>query len=257
MKAVILAGGMGTRISEESHLRPKPMIEIGGRPILWHIMKIFSTQGVTEFVICCGYKGNTIKEYFSHYALYHSDVTFDFRGGETVEICRSKTEPWRVTLVDTGLLTQTGGRLKRIEEYVAEAPFFMTYGDGVADVDLAAVAERHRRMGAKVTMTLVQPEGRFGVAEVKEGRVTAFREKDKEDSGWVNGGFMMISPEALDLIEGDETVWEGEPLRRLAAAGEVAAFCHDGFWQCMDTMRDRQKLEEIWKEGAPWKIWRD
>lgn len=257
MKAVILAGGLGTRISEESHLRPKPMIEIGGRPILWHIMKIFSAQGVTDFVICCGYKGNLIKEYFSHYALYHSDVTFDYRQGEQIEICRSKAEPWRVTLVDTGLMTQTGGRLKRVGEYVAEEPFFMTYGDGVADVDLKAVQKRHEETGAAVTMTLVQPEGRFGVAEVKEGRVTAFREKDQEDSGWVNGGFMVVSPRALSLVEGDDTVWEREPLERMAAAGEIAAYCHQGFWMCMDTARDRNRLEEIWKGGAPWKIWRD
>lgn len=257
MKAVILAGGLGTRISEESHLRPKPMIEIGGRPILWHIMKIFSAQGVTDFVICCGYRGNQIKEYFSHYALYHSDVTFDYRRGERVEICRSQAEPWRVTLVDTGLTTQTGGRLKRIEEYVAEEPFFMTYGDGVADVDLKTVRKRHEETGATVTMTLVQPEGRFGVAEVKEGLVTAFREKDQGDSGWINGGFMMVSPQALSLIEGDGTIWEREPLEKLAAAGKIAAAFHRGFWMCMDTARDRNRLEEIWKEGAPWKIWRD
>lgn len=257
MKAVILAGGFGTRISEESHLRPKPMIEIGEKPILWHIMKIFSAQGIRDFIICCGYKGNLIKEYFSHYALYHSDVMFDFRQGQNMEVCSTQAEPWRVTLVDTGLSTMTGGRIRRIAPYLGEEPFFLTYGDGVADVDLHALLQCHQKRKKTVTMTLVQPEGRFGVAEVKEGMISAFREKAQGDSGWINGGFMVVEPKALSLISGDETVWEKEPLEYLASKGELTAYFHKGFWQCMDTARDKQKLEEIWKAGAPWKIWED
>ena len=255
MKAVILAGGFGTRISEESHLRPKPMVEIGGKPILWHIMKIFGAYGIDEFVICCGYMGDCIKEYFSHYALHHNDVTFDFREGERVEVHHRQVEPWRVTLVDTGLETMTGGRLKRVMPYLGQEPFFLTYGGGVADIDLDKLLRYHREKGKTATMTAVRPEGRFGVAEITDGCVTAFREKSDFDSGWINGGFFVMEPGIFSEIEGDTTVLEKRPLERLAAKGELAAYCHRGFWQCMDTMRDRQKLEELWKVGAPWKIW--
>ena len=232
MKAVILAGGFGTRIAEESHLRPKPMIEIGGKPILWHIMKIFSAYGVTDFVICCGYKGYYIKEYFSHYALHHSDVTFDFRKGTEMIIHHRQTEPWQVTLVDTGLHTMTGGRVKRAAPYLGEERFFVTYGDGVADVDITKLLAFHEKMGKK-----------------------AFREKADSDSGWINGGFLVLEPSVLSYLKGDETILEQEPLSTLAAEGELSAYQHRGFWQCMDTLRDKEKLEQLWKEGAPWRIW--
>lgn len=257
MRAVILAGGFGTRIAEESHLRPKPMVEIGGMPILWHIMKIFGAQGVTDFVICCGYKGDQIKEYFSHYALHRGDVTFDFRAGGRMEVHTRQTEPWRVTLADTGLTTMTGGRLKRAAPYLQGERFFLTYGDGVADVDLAGLLRCHLTKGKLATMTVVRPEGRFGTAELRDGLVTAFREKAAADGGWINGGFFVMEPAVLSLIEGDDTVLERQPLERLAAEGELAACPHTGFWQCMDTLRDRQQLEKLWKEGAPWKIWQD
>ncbi len=256
MKAVILAGGYGSRISEESYWKPKPMVEIGGRPILWHIMKIFSAYGVTDFIICCGYKGYCIKEYFSHYGLYHSDITFDFRKSGKMEIHQHQAEPWRVTLVDTGLDTMTGGRVKRIAPYVGKEPFFLTYGDGVADIDLDRLLAFHRANGKKATMSVVQPEARFGIADIEDGKVKAFREKASADSGWVNGGFFVLEPAVFSYLSGDETVFEQEPLASLAQEGELAAYCHRGFWQCMDTVRDRQKLEELWKAGAPWKIWR-
>lgn len=255
MKAVILAGGFGTRIAEESHLRPKPMIEIGGKPILWHIMKIFSAYGVTDFVICCGYKGYYIKEYFSHYALHHSDVTFDFRKGTKMIIHHRQTEPWQVTLVDTGLHTMTGGRVKRAAPYLGEERFFVTYGDGVADVNIAKLLAFHEKMGKKATMTVVQPAGRFGTAEIEAGCVRAFREKADSDSGWINGGFLVLEPSVLSYLKGDETILEQEPLSTLAAEGELSAYQHRGFWQCMDTLRDKEKLEQLWKEGAPWRIW--
>ncbi len=255
MQAVILAGGFGTRIAEESHLRPKPMVEIGGYPILWHIMQHFSAYGIQEFLICCGYKGYYIKEYFSHYALHHSDVTFDFVHGTQIAILDNQTEPWRVTLVDTGLETMTGGRLLRVAKYLKEEPFFLTYGDGVADIDLTALLAFHKKMGKKATMTVVQPEGRFGIAQIKHGCVTTFREKAAEDHGWVNGGFFVLEPSVLAYLQDDTTVWEQTPLHQLATEGELAAYQHKGFWQCMDTMRDKEKLERLWKEGAPWKVW--
>ena len=255
MKAVILAGGVGTRISEESHLRPKPMVEIGGRPILWHIMKLFGAYGITDFVICCGYKGYCIKEYFSHYGLYHSDVTFDFRKEGRVEIHHSQTEPWRITLADTGYATMTGGRIRKVAPYLEGERFFLTYGDGVADVNLEQLLAYHQEKGKKATMTVVQPEGRFGVTELENGCVKRFREKAKEDGGWINGGFFVLEPDIFPYLDGADTVWEQEPLERLAQEGELAAYAHHGFWQCMDTVRDRQKLEELWKVGAPWKVW--
>ena len=255
MKAVILAGGFGTRIAEESHLRPKPMIEIGGKPILWHIMKIFSAYDVTEFVICCGYKGYYIKEYFSHYALHHSDVTFDFTKGMEMTVHHRQTEPWKVTLVDTGFSTMTGGRVKRAAPYLEGERFLLTYGDGVADVDIGKLIAFHETMGRKATMTVVQPAGRFGTAEIANGCVSAFREKADSDSGWINGGVFVLGPSVLSFLKGGETILEQEPLSTLGAGGELAAYQHRGFWQCMDTLRDKEKLEQLWKEGAPWRIW--
>lgn len=257
MKAVILAGGLGTRISEETHLRPKPMIEIGGRPVLWHIMKIYSSHGINDFVICCGYKGYVIKEYFANYFLHMSDVTIDMANNQ-MEVHQRKAESWRVTLVDTGDQTMTGGRLKRIGPYIADEPeFCMTYGDGVSDVDLGKVIAFHRAQGVLATLTAARPPGRFGALDVdQQDRVRLFREKPSGDGGVINAGFFVLSPKILQIISGDETIWEREPLETLAARGELAAYRHDGFWQPMDTLRDKTYLEELWASGAaPWKVW--
>ena len=256
MKAVILAGGFGTRISEETHLKPKPMIEIGGKPILWHIMKLYSAHGVSEFVICCGYKGYMIKEYFANYFLHMSDVTFDMKDN-SMEVHQRNAEPWRVTLVDTGEKTLTGGRLKRVSDYIKnEEAFCFTYGDGISNVDIRASIELHRQHGKLATITAVQPPGRYGALERSGTQVTGFTEKPRGDGGLINGGFFVLSSKILDLIEGDQCSWEGKPLTRLAEMGEIMAFEHKGFWQPMDTLRDKNMLEELWKSGkAPWKIW--
>ena len=256
MKAVILAGGLGTRISEESYLRPKPMIEIGGKPILWHILKIYSTHGVNEFVICCGYKGYVIKEYFANYFLHTSDVTFDMADNSMV-VHQQKAEPWRVTLVDTGEDTQTGGRLKRVRAFIKDDPAFcFTYGDGVSDLHIRASIDFHRQHGKLATVTAVRPPGRYGALERQGDQVTGFIEKPRGDGGLINGGFFVLSPRVVDLIDGDDSIWERAPLVRLAAMGQIMAFEHRGFWQPMDTLRDKNMLEELWASGkAPWKIW--
>ena len=256
MKAVILAGGLGTRIAEETSARPKPMVEIGGKPILWHIMKSYSAHGVHDFVICLGYRGYMIKEYFANYALHMSDVTIDMQKGR-MKVHQNLSEPWRVTLVDTGEDTMTGGRLKRIAPYVQGGPFCLTYGDGLADVDIRALVRFHRQKGALATITAVQAPSRFGKLTVERGRVTDFREKVPGDAGWINGGFFVLEPEALAYIPGDATRWEEAPLRRLARDGRLAAYQHKGFWYAMDTLRDKLHLEELWAEGqAPWKTWK-
>jgi glucose-1-phosphate cytidylyltransferase len=256
MKAVILAGGLGTRISEETHLKPKPMVEIGGMPILWHIMKVYATHGVNEFIICCGYKGYVIKEYFANYFLHMSDVTFDM-ARNSMEVHNRKAEPWKVTLVDTGDDTMTGGRLKRIADYVRDEDIFcVTYGDGVANVDITSEIQFHHAHGKLATITAVQPPGRYGALQLNGDRVNGFTEKPRGDGGLINGGFFVVSPKCLDLIEGDETSWEGAPLTALASAGQLMAFEHDGFWQPMDTLREKNLLEQLWSEGrAPWKVW--
>lgn len=255
MKAVILAGGLGTRISEETHLKPKPMVEVGGRPILWHILKIYSHHGINEFIICCGYKGYVIKEYFANYFLHNSDVTFDIQNNQ-MEVHQRNAEPWKVTLVDTGESTLTGGRLRRVARYLDHEPFCFTYGDGVADVDLTALIAFHRREGRWATLTAVQPPGRFGSLAFERGRVLAFEEKPQGDGAWINGGFFVLEPEVLDTIEGDASIWEQHCLPLIAAQGQLNAFQHNGFWQPMDTLRDRQLLEELWQaERAPWKCW--
>jgi glucose-1-phosphate cytidylyltransferase len=254
MKVVLLAGGLGTRISEESSLRPKPMIEIGGRPILWHIMKIYLAHGLRDFVICCGYKGYMIKEYFANYSLHMSDVTIDMEKN-SIEVHQKKAEPWRVTLVDTGEATQTGGRLKRVSEYIDD-DFCMTYGDGVGSINITELIAFHRQHGKLATMTATQPPGRFGALQIEEHAVTSFLEKPTGDGGWINGGFFVLSPKALELIEGDETIWERKPLETLAQTGQLQAFFHPGFWQPMDTLRDKNHLEDLWQSGkAPWKVW--
>ena len=261
MKAVILAGGMGTRIAEESHLRPKPMIEIGGQPILWHILKIYAAHGVQDFIVCCGYKGYLIKEYFANYVLHRSDVTFDLAANR-VEVHEQQSEPWRVTLVDTGERTGTGGRLKRVARYLAgERDFCFTYGDGVGDVNVVALIEHHRRSGLAATVTAALPPGRFGALDLDttSGLVRAFREKPREDAamgGAVNAGFFVLNPSVLDTIDGDDTLWEHTPVERLAAAGQLGVYLHHGFWHPMDTLRDRNHLEQLWATGqAPWKAW--
>lgn len=256
MKAVILAGGLGTRISEESQLRPKPMIDIGGMPMLWHIMKIYSAHGVNEFVICCGYKGYIIKEYFANYFLHMSDVTFDMTQNK-MEIHQKHVEPWRVTLVDTGTHSMTGGRLKLVGDYVRDEEIFcFTYGDGVADVDISAQIRFHKTHGKLATVTAVQPPGRYGAMQIKNGTVTEFAEKPRGDGGFINGGFFVLSPKVLGYIANVETHLEAEPLERLAIEGELRAFEHTGFWQSMDTLRDKNLLENLWQSGkAPWKIW--
>ena len=255
MKAVILAGGLGTRIREESHLKPKPMIEIGGKPILWHIMKIYSSHGIDEFIVCLGYRGYVIKEYFANYFLHMSDVTFDLAENR-MEVHQASAEPWRVTLVDTGENTMTGGRLKRIAGYLGEDDFCFTYGDGVADVDIGALVAYHREQGRQATLTAVQPPGRYGALVLDGDRVERFQEKPRGDNAWINGGFFVLSPKVIDLIDGDETHWESDPLERLTAAGELSAYRHRGFWQPMDTLRDKTQLEQLWASGqAPWKRW--
>ena len=255
MKAVILAGGLGTRISEETHLKPKPMVEVGGRPILWHILKIYSQHGINDFIICCGYKGYVIKEYFANYFLHSSDVTFDMSTNQ-MEVHQQNAEPWKVTLVDTGESTLTGGRLRRVASYLDGGSFCFTYGDGVADVDLTALIEFHRTEARWATLTAVQPPGRFGSLAFERGRVLGFEEKPQGDGSWINGGFFVLEPEVLDTIDGDDSVWERDCLPAIASADQLNAFQHHGFWQPMDTLRDRQLLEELWKDDrAPWKTW--
>lgn len=256
MKAVILAGGLGTRISEETHLKPKPMIEIGAKPILWHIMKIYSAHGINDFVICCGYKGYIIKEYFANYFLHMSDVTFDMVKNEMF-VHQRKAEPWRVTLVDTGDETMTGGRLGRVAQHVrGEEAFCFTYGDGVADLDITRLISFHRAHGKLATVTAVQPAGRYGALSMDGSSVRGFIEKPRGDGGWINGGFFVLSPQCIDHIADDHTVWEAEPLTRLAEGGQLMAFEHAGFWQPMDTLRDKTHLEQLWASGtAPWKVW--
>jgi glucose-1-phosphate cytidylyltransferase len=255
MKAVILAGGLGTRISEETNLRPKPMIEIGGKPVLWHIMKIYSSHGIHDFVICCGYKGYMIKEYFANYFLHMSNVTFDMANND-MQVHQHNAEPWRVTLVDTGENTMTGGRLKRVRDYVGDGDFCFTYGDGVADVNIKALVKFHKQHGKRATITAVQPPGRYGALDMDGKQVRGFIEKPKGDGGWINGGFFVLAPSCLDLIKDDATAWESEPLNRLAAKGELMAYEHAGFWQPMDTLRDKSYLEHLWQSGnAPWKTW--
>lgn len=257
MKAVILAGGLGTRISEETHTKPKPMIEIGGMPMLWHILKIYSAHGINDFVICCGYKGYVIKEYFANYFLHTSDVTFDMQKN-SMEVHQRHAEPWRVTLIDTGEATMTGGRLKRVASYVKnEEAFCLTYGDGVSDVDVTALMSFHKENKTKATLTATYPPGRFGALDFDGHKVRSFREKPKGDGGMINGGFFVLSPEVLDYIDDDSTVWERSPLERLADEGQLAAYQHTGFWQPMDTLRDKTYLDELWASGnAPWKIWK-
>ncbi|OLN24911.1 Glucose-1-phosphate cytidylyltransferase [Desulfovibrio sp. DV] len=255
MKAVILAGGFGTRISEESHLRPKPMVEIGGYPILWHILKIYSSYGINEFVICLGYKGYFIKEYFVNYFLHKSNLTIDL-SSNSIEYHSNSCEPWKITLVDTGEGSDTGGRLKRVGPYLNDEAFCFTYGDGVADVNIAELIRFHEDQGLFATMTAVQPPGKFGALDLDGHRIQAFKEKPRGDASWINGGFFVLSPRVLDYIPGDETSWEQEPLTRLAREGQLAAYRHDGFWQCMDTLKHKNLLEALWQSGkAPWKIW--
>lgn len=257
MKVVILAGGLGTRISEESYLKPKPMITIGEQPILWHIMKYYSHFGFHDFIICCGYKGHVIKEYFADYYLHRSDVTFDFSDENRMTVHENVAEPWRVTLVDTGLNTQTGARVKRVQKYIGSEPFMLTYGDGVSNVDLCALLEQHRASGKTVTLTGIQPGGRFGVLDLDGQNIVGFREKAKEDGGWINGGFMVMEPEVFDYLSADDgCILERRPMESLAKEGKLGIYKHKGFWQCMDTQRDKIWLEERWKTGnAPWKAW--
>jgi glucose-1-phosphate cytidylyltransferase len=256
MKAVILAGGLGTRLAEETHLRPKPMVEIGGKPILWHILKIYSHHGINDFIICCGYKGYVIKEYFANYFLHTSDVTFHMDLNH-MEVHRQKAEPWKITLVDTGDATLTGGRLARVRGYLPDdESFCFTYGDGVADVDITALIAHHQRQGLQATLTAVQPPGRYGALHLDGDVVTDFEEKPDGDNAWINGGFFVLEPSVIDLVDGDDCVWEQAPLKALATQGQLNSFKHRGFWQPMDTLRDRQRLEDLWQQGrAPWKIW--
>ncbi len=256
MKAVILAGGFGTRISEETELRPKPMIDVGGRPILWHIMKMYGAHGINDFVICCGYRGYVIKEYFANYFLHMSDVTFDMTSNR-MEVHQNNAEPWRVTLVDTGEGSMTGGRLRRVREYLdGEEAFCFTYGDGVSDVDISALVAFHKAHGKMATVTAVEPGGRYGSLDMNDDQVAGFLEKPKGEAGWINGGFFVLSPKVIDYIDSDKTTWEREPMERLAAEGQMHAYKHDGFWQAMDTLREKNLLEELWASGkAPWKSW--
>ena len=256
MKAVILAGGLGSRLSEETSVKPKPMVEIGGRPMLWHIMKLYASHGINDFVVCLGYKGYVIKEYFANYFLHMSDVTLDLANNK-MQVCERHCEPWRITLVDTGEHSNTGGRLRRVRKYVNdEASFCFTYGDGLSDVDIQAVIACHERNGRLATVTAVSPPGRFGAVDLDGERVTSFKEKPRGDGALINGGFFVLSPKVIDYIDGDETIWEGEPMERLSRQGELAAHVHDGFWQPMDTLRDKNLLENLWQSGhAPWKRW--
>jgi len=258
MKSVILAGGLGTRLSEETTVKPKPMVEVGGKPILWHIMQIYSAHGISDFIICCGYKGTVIKDYFANYFLHMSDVTFDLKNNR-MDVHTNGAEPWKVTLVDTGDRSMTGGRLKRVKDYVGNETFCFTYGDGLADVNIGAVIDFHRDQGVLGTMVATQPPGRFGAFTLQHDKckVTSFHEKPKGDGAWVNGGFFVLEPQAIDYITtGDETVWEAEPLEQLARDGKLAAYRHTGFWQPMDTLRDKNLLENLWESGnAPWKVW--
>jgi glucose-1-phosphate cytidylyltransferase len=255
MKAVILAGGLGTRISEETSTRPKPMIEIGGKPILWHIMKTYSSHGIHDFIICCGYKGYVIKEYFANYFLHMSDVTFDMESNK-MEVHQRSAEPWKVTLVDTGDETMTGGRIKRVANYIGNEDFCCTYGDGVGDIDITRLVAFHKHHGKLATLTATQPPGRFGALELSGIDILKIQEKPRGDGSWINGGFFVLSPKVLDYIEGDQTLWEKEPLERLALSGQLSAYLHHGFWQPMDTLRDKTHLEELWADRkAPWKTW--
>ena len=257
MKVVILAGGLGTRISEQSHLVPKPMIEIGEQPILWHIMKYYSAFGYNDFVLCCGYKQYVIKEFFADYYLHTSDITFDFSSNNKMTVHSNASEPWKVTLVDTGLNTMTGGRIKRVEDYIGDGTFMLTYGDGVTDLDINCLLAFHKTHGKIATITAVQPGGRFGMLDINNDQcISCFKEKSKEDGGWINGGFMVLEPEIMKYIIGDDCVFERYPLEMLAEEQQLMAYRHDGFWQCMDTMRDKELLEKLWIEGrAPWKVW--
>ncbi len=257
MKVVILAGGYGTRISEESSVRPKPMVEIGGNPILWHLMKIYSAYSINDFIICCGYKGHMIKEYFANYFLYMSDVTFDMKNNQ-MEVHRNGVEPWRITLVDTGEKTMTGGRLKRVRDYIGDETFYFTYGDGLSDINIRQLIEFHRDQKTLATLTAVQPTGRFGAFNLAQGKtkVSSFREKPQGDGAWINGGFFVLEPGVMDYITDDSTVWEREPMEKLARDGVLSAYRHHGFWHPMDTLRDKNVLEELWQSGkAPWKVW--
>jgi len=255
MKVVILAGGLGTRISEETHLKPKPMIEIGGKPILWHIMKMYSTYEINDFVICCGYKGYMIKEYFANYFLHTSDITFDMKNNK-MEVHRKHAEPWMVTLVDTGLETMTGGRLKKVKDFVDNDTFCFTYGDGVSDVNISKLIEFHNNSKTIATVTSVQPPGRFGSLDISGSKITNFKEKPAGDGNWINGGFFVLEPKIFDYIDGDSTIWERQPLEKLAEAGQLSAYKHNAFWQPLDTLRDKTYLENLWNSGkAPWKIW--
>lgn len=257
MKAVILAGGFGTRISEESHLKPKPMIEIGGKPILWHIMNLYSHYGIKDFIICAGYKQQVIKEYFSNYFLHTCDITFDFSSKEQIQIIHHRnSENWKVTVVDTGLETMTGGRIKRVKDYIGNETFCLTYGDGVSNVDISQLLDFHKKHHKLMTITGVQPEGRFGMMDFQGDKIRSFREKCQADSGWINAGFMVLEPSVIDYIDGDMIMFEREPMERIAAQGEMVCYKHCGFWQCMDTLRDKEKLERLWSEGkAQWKVW--
>ncbi len=257
MKTVILAGGYGTRISEESTIRPKPMVEIGGKPILWHIMKIYSAYGLNDFIICLGYKGHVIKEYFSNYFLYMSDVTHDLKNNR-MQVHNNSVEPWKVTLVDTGEKTMTGGRIKRIKDYVGKETFCMTYGDGVSDINIGELIEFHRNQNTLATITAVQPPGKFGVIKINEegSRISSFKEKPDGDGAWINAGFFVMEPGVIDYISGDSTVWEQEPMKNLALDGAISAYRHNGFWHAMDNLRDKYELEELWNSGkVPWKVW--
>lgn len=255
MKAVLLAGGLGTRLSEETHLKPKPMIDIGGRPILWHIMKLYSYHGINEFIICAGYKGYVIKEFFANYFVHTSDVTFDF-GQKTMEVHEQRSEPWKVTVIDTGENTMTGGRLRRVRDYIGDETFCFTYGDGVGDVNITELLALHRQEKRKATLTAVQPPGRYGALKIEDNKVTQFQEKPVGDGAWINGGFFVLEPSVIDYIENDAMAWEWHPLQNLSRAGELAVYRHNGFWRPMDTLRDKIQLEEMWNHGkAPWKVW--
>lgn len=257
MKAVILAGGLGTRLTEETTIKPKPMVEVGDRPIIWHIMKIYSSHGINDFIICCGYKGYAIKEYFANYFLHMSNVTFDMRFNQ-MNVHSGSAEPWKVTLIDTGETTMTGGRLKRVREYVGSDAFCFTYGDGVSDVNITELVKFHKEQNLLATLTAVQPPGRFGAIALAEGqtRISSFHEKPEGDGAWINGGYFVLEPQVIDWIDGDETIWEQEPLQKLASMGQLSAYKHSGFWQPMDTLRDKNKLDELWRKNqAPWKVW--